>query len=471
VGKRETNQAPKTSSVLPIAQNDCGRWLARSATNRCRKTGLVTLFEVMNSMRRWAKAGVVGASAYAIFTILSDWQSYTVPDLRTAFDDAQKEGIVVVDGRRAVDNSANQSRRQPLWVANAVPGYAGSSLSQHLGLRADLLIVVIFVHGYNVTASEGLVAGNTVLKHLRTSNEKLRQRSPTLPESRSIAFVNFLWRGDFGLLRFSEAQTSAENTALAFSELLTEVTIEAPSARIVILTHSLGSEVALEALRLRKLATQSGVDALLLVQPAVPAYSIYRWTVTYQLMPEPGKQPPREQVDQCNGRYVSAAQLATQLIYTFSAKDKVLVGNFNLAPFRVDGFLNPLPINCELPPDPFIGVSMATIPLGGPFSAKDQWRYLPPPLPIRNGPKQSNPPPLPSFGPGWMVFHFKDFAVGHPHPRGLEIGKYRDLHGGMLSGHSVLFEDSGEPIVEDLWRCYVSSVSDLISPEDLRCGK
>jgi pimeloyl-ACP methyl ester carboxylesterase len=418
-------------------------------------------------MRRWAKAGVVGASAYAIFTILSAWQSYTVPGVRTAFDDAQKEGIVVVDGRRAVDNSANQSRRQPRWVANAVPGYPGSSLSQHLGLKADLLIVVIFVHGYNVTASEGLVAGNAVLKHLRKSNEKLRQLWPTLPESRSIAFVNFLWRGDFGLLRFSEAQTSAENTALAFSEVLTEVTREAPSARIVILTHSLGSEVALEALRLRKLAAQSGVDALFLVQPAVPAYSIYRWTVKFQQMPEPGQQLPREQVDQCNGRYVSAAQLATQLVYTFSAKDKVLVGNFNLAPFRVDEFLDPLPLNCELPPDPFIGVSMATIPLGGPFSATDRRQVLPPPLPIRNGPKQSNPPPVQPFVPGSMVFDFKDFAVDHPHPRELDIGKYRDLHGGMVSGHSVLFEDAGEPIVEDLWRLYASSLSDLISPKGL----
>jgi pimeloyl-ACP methyl ester carboxylesterase len=93
----------------------------------------------------------------------------------------------------------------------------------------------------------------------------------------------------------------------------------------VILVHSLGAEVVLQALDAYGSTGGSPVDSLILVQGAIPAYFLYTWTRRFQMLPGPPdfrEWPP--EITQCRAKYRTAIRSATQLLYTFSANDQVL---------------------------------------------------------------------------------------------------------------------------------------------------
>src|SRR5581483_6232752 len=67
-------------------------------------------------------------------------------------------------------------------------------------------------------------------------------------------------------------------TGLVFADFLQTVVREANGAKIVIITHSLGTQVVLEALKTLCSSYQHAIiDNLILVQGAVPFYSLYHW--------------------------------------------------------------------------------------------------------------------------------------------------------------------------------------------------
>jgi pimeloyl-ACP methyl ester carboxylesterase len=195
--------------------------------------------------------------------------------------------------------------------------------AQDLGFRGRPKVVVIFVHGYHVGPTEALQDSSALWRHIRESNEQLRKTLRALPETDSVAFLTFLWRGDFVL--FSDSQQAAKDTAPAFVDFLKTVLREAKGTRTVIVTHSLGAEVVLEALG-SAAGLGSVVDGLILVQAAVPAYLLSRWTVSFQtgsdfladVMIKPENREERR------GRYAIATRSVRELVYTFSAKDEVL---------------------------------------------------------------------------------------------------------------------------------------------------
>ncbi len=194
------------------------------------------------------------------------------PELAAQFDAARRSGVVVVDWRRAVNDSGGRNTVDPLWAANAVPGGPAPVAPHDLRLVDDPRIVFIFVHGYNVTAIEALTESMTLSQEIRESNKRLQLLEPRLPNTGALAFVAFLWRGDFGEIHFPTAQHAAENTAACLLISWKTVVRVAPHAKIVVLTHSLGAEVVLEAFRaMREASDRPVVDNLILVQGAVPA--------------------------------------------------------------------------------------------------------------------------------------------------------------------------------------------------------
>ena len=245
-----------------------------------------------------------------------------------------------------------------------------------------------------------------------------------------------------------------------FADFLGAVARQAPGARIVVLTHSLGAEVVLEALRgMQEAHERAAVDNLILVQGAVPAHSVYQWTVKYQQIPSgPSEQMKPEQVDQCTGRYAGAIRIARQFVYTFSANDQVLANEWDLGPFRVNEFLLPQTQPCELPV--LIGsggMVLRVQALGSPFDTGDRTEMLPPPKifePPAEGAKKLAPSPIQVLPPA-MVFHYNNFKIDHPNVERLDIASaeddapYTPFHHG---GHSVLFQAAGRQVVEELWR-------------------
>jgi pimeloyl-ACP methyl ester carboxylesterase len=386
------------------------------------------------------------------------------PDLTAEVESARRNHIVVVDGRRAVDRSAEPSRTEPLWAANAIPGKPAPAAPRELGLTSGAKAVVIFVHGYNVSAADALEESGALWRHIQESNEHLRQKFSTLPTTDSIAFLTFLWKGDFGELHFSTAQHAAENTARAFADFLNVVAQQARGARIVILTHSLGSEVALEALRsMEEASTKPAVDNLILVQGAVPAYTVYRWIVRYQRLPAGAREElkPEQVVEQCSGKYASAIRMALQFGYTFSEKDEVLGNRLDMGPFQVNERLKPLTRTCQLPVMPGSGGTVVRVSaLGSVFDTNNRTEMIPPPKALEPLVRQREQPgfhPMPLLPPGATVFRYTDFTIDHPHVERLNIASAEDVASGVFRGHSVLFQAEGQRVMDDLWELAAAS--------------
>lgn len=379
------------------------------------------------------------------------------------FTSGRSDGIVVVDGRRAVDESGAARSQEPLWTADTTRAAPAPSIPHRLRLTGKPSIVIVFVHGYNVTAAEALEQSKVLWKHIRESNEHIRAKGWAVPETNSLEFLAFLWRGNFGEKRFPTAQRSAAITASAFADFLRTVVKEAGGARTLILTHSLGAEVALEALRIMRESSATPVaDCLILVQGAVPAYSVYRWRVSYQQLPGAGDKMRPEQVDQCGGRYADAIQMTKHFVYTLSTKDKVLWNQWEMAPFELSERFMPLTQPCQLPVWPGSGGTVVRVTaLGSSFNTKDRGEVIPPSK-LYQSPSARNARqgfhPFQILPAGSIVFQYTDFRIDHTRVDRRDISTAQDSSdSGRFRGHSVLFTEAGLPVVEDLWELALSS--------------
>jgi hypothetical protein len=194
-------------------------------------------------------------------------------------------------------------------------------------------LVVVHVHGYNMTLAEGIEQGNDLWDGVRESD-------PTVDPA-TTAFLTFLWRGHFGAERFQAAQASADASAAAFAGFVAEIRAAAPECRLVVIAHSLGARVVLESLAdLRAREAREWIDVLALVQPAVELNTVCTWSVR----PQGGVvgRPPETR----RGRYVESLVAARAVVATMSSHDAVLAALF---PFGRSANLNPNPTALGFP--------------------------------------------------------------------------------------------------------------------------
>jgi pimeloyl-ACP methyl ester carboxylesterase len=363
-------------------------------------------------------------------------------DLTSEFKLARENHITIVDARRALDSNGERIDREPLWVANVLPGAPGPVAGRDLELERrspPARIIVIFVHGYETPPTLALEDSNALWQHIKKSNEELRKARPEIPETASLTFFAFLWRGNFGVLNFSRSQQAAKATASSFADFLETVLLEAKGAKIVVITHSLGAEVVLEALAsLPSLNGRTLVDSLILVQGAVPFYSVYRWTVSTSIVGD-----DVEITTECSGQYATAIRSTAQLLYTISGTDRVL------------GFVylfHELISPSERPCDTRSGAARA---LGRPVDT-GEWSTIVPPPKIPDPPYMPKSHTFPILPVDSMIMRFKNMQISHPNAVSLSIDRYEDtstdLEGRIFPGHSVLFESNGRYIVRDLWK-------------------
>jgi pimeloyl-ACP methyl ester carboxylesterase len=192
----------------------------------------------------------------------------------------------------------------------------------------DAAVCVVFVHGYNVPFASGVTEGNELCDELA--------RQLGADGFQTIRFFSFCWRGDNGVLNFDESNASALRTAPALARFLTGLAQDPPPAgprRLIVVTHSLGALLALEALRTAATSPDGPlVDTLLLVQPAVKVDLLGRATIK-QIV----SVPPRGRTDpnipefvvlpeyENNGVYFDTIARATrQTLVTASSQDSVL---------------------------------------------------------------------------------------------------------------------------------------------------
>ena len=366
-------------------------------------------------------------------------------ELASEFKLARENHIIIVDARRAIDSNGERIDGEPLWVANVLPGAPGPAVGRDLELERRSLptrIIVIFVHGYQTPPTLALEDSNALWKHIKESNEELRKVQPEIPETDSLAFFAFLWRGDFGVPNFSRSQQAAKGTASSFVDFLETILLEAKGAKIVVITHSLGAEVVLEALAsLPSLNGRTLVDSLILVQGAVPFYSVYRWTVSTDMVGVDVETTTEE----CSGRYATAIRSTGQLLYTISGSDRVL-----WVPYLFHEIISPSESPCVMRND-------TARALGRPVDTRDGLEILPPVLKMPAPPYRPKSNAFPIVPPaGSVMMRFKNMQISHPNAVSLSIDRYEDtsadLEGRMFSGHSVLFKSNGRYIVLDLWK-------------------
>lgn len=242
--------------------------------------------------------------------------------LITEFELARNLNIGVIDAREVVDDNGKQRKdiKEGSWRLNVLPGKPQSSEKPQFGFQDHPQVIVIYVHGYKTPPLQALKHGNSLWELLMISNDRLRATIKTISPNEALAFFTFLWRGDLGTTRFSAAQKAADVSSKSLADVIVQLSRETTKAKTVIIAHSLGAHVVLEALKKLYESSNTGVlvDSLVLVQGAVCATSLYKWTVTDIII-------ERKYVEYNCGRYANSIQCAGHLLYTISEKDKTLL--------------------------------------------------------------------------------------------------------------------------------------------------
>jgi len=185
-------------------------------------------------------------------------------------------------------------------------------------------VVVIFVHGYSNDYSAGKQRAEVVAESIASVQRALFLAAPAAPQPH-IGVLSFLWRGDLGEHRFGRAQTAADSSSLVLRETIRSLKRREPQARLVVMTHSLGARVALEAITRGCDGGTNGfrIWGLALLQPAVQAGSLYSWNYS-----ESYRDGERNWVSKAavrrSGEYDSGLRCVEHLFYTTSRNDDVL---------------------------------------------------------------------------------------------------------------------------------------------------
>jgi pimeloyl-ACP methyl ester carboxylesterase len=126
--------------------------------------------------------------------------------------------------------------RLPDFSVHGKPRFVTGSLADFADKH-----VVVFLHGYNVTADEAMTSAKEFFTLLFNT---LRRDQLNVD---SYVFVLFTWPGDTGTVFFDDAQLYAQHSGVALYEMLQKSRSQPPKW-LSLVTHSLGAHVALRAL-------------------------------------------------------------------------------------------------------------------------------------------------------------------------------------------------------------------------------
>ena len=157
--------------------------------------------------------------------------------LTQALKEASRFGNNIVNARSAMENPFSAS----VYDGNEWHPLLSDRQAVAMGTAN---ISVVFAHGYNTSFAEAIGRGNELCGRLESIIGKTNFNK--------IKFYTFCWRGDLGLTAFGAADESASNTAPVFAIFLSQVAGAGSSPeprKLILVTHSLGARVSLEALR------------------------------------------------------------------------------------------------------------------------------------------------------------------------------------------------------------------------------
>ena len=402
--------------------------------------------------------------------------------LDVAVQKARVHHINIIDARIAVSEKGEQEegQKEGAWRFNVNPGNSHGHSDSQFNYQDHNGINVIFVHGYNTSATDAIANGNRLWELLTTAREPI---FPLIP----VEYFVFVWKGDFGKLQFSKAQHAAAISSKALADFLGYLAQKTPSAKTVIMAHSLGTQVALDAVKDLYERGQCGTqqdrlqfDSLVLIQGAVPAISLYTWTVdltveTINLLPgvDPTKryQEYKEHTT-VSGRYVSSLKCTRQLLYTVSKEDKVL-GKWM---FQFDEFWLPYnsPRTASRPDLPyFSGARLEVVAIGSPFdeSVREETvgSLLEPLNPMEK--QRSRKDQLGHAGGKDYVrqqvrSRYSGWKVVHPNFKAITVSDYVQDHKSIQDQnwwHSPIFDDTGWYLVEEIWKDVIQALQPVAS--------
>lgn len=275
-------------------------------------------------MRRWPIAVVCvglllgGFAAYRRYHLPPT--TVVAPPLEEAERDAATVGNRLVSSRH-LPEGVQPPADVPLW--KALTPWTDSTLLAEPSTPVDE--IVVYVHGYNTPLASVVASGNILARELSLL-------APSAGGSR--LFFSFCWRGDFATLQFGRSDESAAMAGASLADFLQrlfDARVAAGQPRIIVLAHSLGSRVALVAVRrLWEREHRTRLEHLVLVQPAVPLGDLYVGRVDTFLSPlrarESGAADGWFLVSQRDhrGPYVDSLGIARHVIITKSSADGVL---------------------------------------------------------------------------------------------------------------------------------------------------
>ena len=296
---------------------------------------LMKLFELLRNRKMWSWLLGVGVGIFFIISltlwIISTSGDHTTPILpplpiveKSLPPFSASPGNHVLSARHVVTNKGERAPgvRVGEWshATRSVRTPSGSGITN----TTDL----IYVHGYETSVSDAVEQGNQLLSKIKA---QLLLMKPTLPIS-DLVFHTFLWRGNLGAVHFGSAESAAINSGPSLAEFILHIKSSASRKpdhhRVVVLSHSLGAGVILEALKSASGSEQEQlIDGLLLFQPAVSWSEIakgnYRLTEKWPGEPNGGFYYTNTS-ERFEGRYFDCLRVANEVVITQSHGDQVL---------------------------------------------------------------------------------------------------------------------------------------------------
>ena len=392
--------------------------------------------------RRWGVVVLLLLATSPVGAQRPDSPSTPAPNepVESAFLKVAGPRLHAVNARDIVDANGNRTPgyREGHWTLDFGRGQ-GPAVRHQPGDT-----VLIFVHGYNTSLPEALSNGTALRDHLVLIDRRLRELPSDGVETSALTIYLFLWRGDLGPSNFATAQRAADVSATSLTHFIAHVSQGLQGGKIVLMAHSLGVRVALEALR------RVPVDSAVFVQGAVPVTSIYRWTATNVL----SESSP---VESCTGRYADVIRNAGHLLYTFTRDDSVLATWFSSKEWYL-----PHDEVCFLPifDSQYSVVKSQAVrsrAIGSPFDTEGVLEAIGKPRPLEDRLSQSGarePGVLPK-GPFLQdlaaLYKFR-FHLEHPNVERVDLSTLRSSGVRVADWHTPIFEKTGASVVELLWR-------------------
>ncbi|RDL46769.1 hypothetical protein BLJAPNOD_06428 [Ensifer sp. M14] len=229
-------------------------------------------------------------------------------------------------------SNAGQLVSLDLRSPEAKTGFVLGSPKEWANAQADSLTplqtgkghLIVYVHGFRTSMRNATCAAKAVAFDLA--------RREAAADSVNPDVLVFGWPGETEAQHFSRAQSAALQAAGYLAELLWRLR----DREIVLIGHSLGASVVMDAVSQLPLANDADISfrALILIQAAIPIASLRTWS--YKITSRnpaaeihdriAGRKPPDPYVEEGTGTgcYVVAALKAQDLIVTYSKDDITL---------------------------------------------------------------------------------------------------------------------------------------------------